>query len=34
MADYFAFMDKLNLDQKAVIYEDDGRVTLDFGPVL
>ncbi|MBE6036308.1 MAG: amidohydrolase [Clostridiales bacterium] len=34
MEDYFAFMDKLNLDQKAVTYEEDGRVTLDFGPVL
>ena len=31
MEEYFAFVDKLNLDQQAVSYGEDGQVTLNFG---
>ena len=31
MQEYFDFVDKLNLDQQAVTYGEDGQVTLNFG---
>jgi len=31
MQEYFDFVDKLNLDQQAVSYGEDGQVTLNFG---
>ena len=31
MEEYFAYVDKLTLDQRAVTYEVDGKVTLNFG---